>query len=48
MRPCAHLAWLDQAQPMYGKALLKPEAAIGIVRSTNHRYRVLLIWRRLP
>ena len=43
----AHLAWLDQAQPMYSKARLKPEAAIGIVRSTMHRYRCLLIWRRV-
>ena len=48
MRPGAHLAWLDQAQPIYVKARLKPEAAIGIVRSTMHRYRALLIWRRLP
>jgi hypothetical protein len=47
MRPGSHLAWLDQAQPMYRKADLKPEAAIGIVRSTMHRYRCLLIWRRL-
>lgn len=45
MQPGAHLAWLDQAQPMYAKARLKPEAAIGIVRSTMHRYRCLLIWR---
>jgi len=47
MMPGAHLAWLDQAQPMYRKDLLKPEAAIGIVRSTNHRFRVLMIWRRI-
>jgi hypothetical protein len=47
MNEGAHLAWLDQAQPMYSKAQLKPEAAIGIVRSTNHRYRLLMIWRRL-
>lgn len=47
MQPGAHLAWLDQAQPMYSKARLKPEAAIGIVRSTMHRYRCLLIWRRV-
>ena len=47
MRPGAHLAWLDQAQPMYAKARLRPEAAIGIVRSTMHRYRCLLIWRRI-
>ena len=47
MQPGAHLAWLDQAQPMYRKDLLKPECVIGIIRSTNHRYRVLLIWRRI-
>jgi hypothetical protein len=47
MSPGAHLAWLDQAQPMYRKDTLKPEAAIGIVRSTMHRYRCLLIWRRI-
>jgi hypothetical protein len=47
MQPGAHLAWLDQAQPMYAKARLKPEAAIGVVRSTMHRYRCLLIWRRV-
>ena len=47
MRPGAHLAWLDQAQPMYRKDLLKPEAAVAIIRSTNHRFRVLMIWRRL-
>jgi hypothetical protein len=47
MRLGAHLAWLDQAQPLYRKDRLKPEAAIGIVRSTMHRYRCLLIWRQL-
>jgi hypothetical protein len=47
MKPGAHLVWLDQAQPMYSKKLLKPECAIGIVRSTMHRYRCVLIWRKL-
>jgi hypothetical protein len=47
MRLGSHLAWLDQAQPMYRKDALKPEAAIGIVRSTMHRYRCLLIWKRI-
>jgi hypothetical protein len=46
-RPGAHLAWLDQALPLYAKARLQPEAAIGVVRSTMHRYRCLLIWRRV-
>jgi hypothetical protein len=30
---------------MYAKAQLQPEAALGLVRSTNHRHRCLLIWR---
>jgi hypothetical protein len=47
MRKGAHLAWLDQAQPQYRKDTLKPEAAIGIVRSTMHRYRCLLVWTRI-
>jgi hypothetical protein len=47
MRVGAHLAWLDQAQPQYRKDTLQPEAAIGIVRSTMHRYRCLLIWNRI-
>lgn len=47
MQRGAHLAWLDQAQPTYRKAELKPEAAVGLVRSTKHRYRTLLIWRKL-
>jgi hypothetical protein len=47
MTPGTHLAWLHQAQPKYLKVLLRPEAAIGIVRSVVHRYRCLLIWRSI-
>jgi hypothetical protein len=43
----AHVVWLDQMLPMYRKTAFKHEAAIGIVRSTNHRFRVVTIWRRL-
>jgi hypothetical protein len=32
---------------MFSKATLKPEAVIGIVGSTNHRFRVLSVFRRL-
>lgn len=39
-----HLAWLDQVLPMYRKTELRIEAVIGIVKSTNHRFRVLTIF----
>jgi hypothetical protein len=32
---------------MYSKLALQPEAVIGIVGSTNHRFRVLAVFRRL-
>jgi hypothetical protein len=43
----AYVAWLDQVYPMFSKATLKPEAVIGIVGSTNHRFRVLSVFLRL-
>jgi hypothetical protein len=43
----AFIVWLDQVLPMYRKAELKIEAVIGIVGSTNHRFRVLTVLRRL-
>jgi hypothetical protein len=42
----AVICWLDQVYPMYAKAALKPEAVIGIVGSTNHRFRVLSVFRK--
>jgi hypothetical protein len=47
LRPGARIAWLDQVYPMYSKTLLKPEALIGISGSTNHRFRVLAVFRRI-
>jgi hypothetical protein len=43
----AFIVWLDQVLPMYRKVELKIEAVIGIVGSTNHRFRVLTVFRRL-
>jgi hypothetical protein len=43
----AFIVWLDQVLPMYRKTELKIEAAIGIVGSTNHRFRVLTVFRRV-
>lgn len=44
----AHVVWLDQVLPMYRKDAFSIEAAIGMVKSTNHRFRVITIFRRLP
>jgi hypothetical protein len=41
-----HVAWLDQVLPMYRKDDFDVEAYISIVRSTNHRFRVLTIFRK--
>jgi hypothetical protein len=43
----AYLVWLDQVYPMFSKTALKPEAVIGMVGSTNHRFRVLTVFRRV-
>jgi hypothetical protein len=45
--PGTHIVWLDQVLPMYRKDELKIEALIGMVKSTNHRFRVVVVFRRL-
>lgn len=47
MAPGAHVVWLDQVLPMYRKDEWAIEAVIGMVKSTNHRFRVITIFRRL-
>jgi len=41
-----HVVWLDQVLPMYRKDQFALEAVIGMVKSTNHRFRVVCIFRR--
>lgn len=41
-----YICWLDQVLPMYRKDFFSLEAIIGIVKSTNHRFRVLTIFKR--
>jgi hypothetical protein len=48
LKPGAHVVWLDQVLPMYRKHAFAQEAVIGMVKSTNHRFRVITIFRRLP
>ena len=43
----ARVVWLDQVLPMYRKDEWAIEAVIGMVKSTNHRFRVTTIFRRL-
>lgn len=47
-RPGTHLVWLDMVLPMYRRDQWASEADIGIRRSTNHRFRSVTIFRRLP
>jgi hypothetical protein len=46
LSPGAHVVWLDQVLPMYRKDAFALEAVIGMVKSTNHRFRVITIFRR--
>ena len=47
LKPGARVVWLDQVLPMYRKDQWVIEAVIGMVKSTNHRFRVTTIFRRL-
>lgn len=42
-----HIVWLDQVLPMYRKDMFGIDAVIGMVKSTNHRFRVVTVFRRL-
>ena len=42
----AHIVWLDQVLPIYRKDAFEQEAAIGMWKSTNHRFRGITIFRR--
>ena len=42
-----HVVWLDLVLPMYKKTDFKVDAYIGMVKSTNHRFRVITIFRKL-
>ena len=47
IKPGTHVVWLDQVLPMYRKDVFAIEAVIGMVKSTNHRFRVVTVYRRL-
>ncbi len=43
----AHVVWLDQVLPMYRKDTFKVIAYIGMVKSTNHRFRVITVFEKI-
>jgi len=43
----AHVVWLDQVLPMYRKSAFRIDGLIGMVKSTNHRFRMVTIFRHL-
>ena len=43
----SHVVWLDQVLPMDRKDAFAIDAAIGMWKSTNHRFRGLTIFRRI-
>ena len=47
MKPGGILIWLDQVLPNYKKIEWKILARIGMVKSTNHRFRVITIFQKL-
>jgi 23S rRNA A2030 N6-methylase RlmJ len=42
-----HVVWLDQVLPMYRKDQWHIVGVIGMVKSTNHRFRVITIFERV-
>lgn len=46
LRKGAHVVWLDQVLPMYRKADFEVQGYIGMVKSTNHRFRVITIFEK--
>lgn len=47
LRRGCHIVWLDQVLPMYRKDTFDTQAHIGMVKSTNHRFRVVTIFGKL-
>jgi hypothetical protein len=47
VEPGGFIVWLDQVLPMFRKAELHMCGVIGMVKSTNHRFRVTTIFRRI-
>lgn len=47
LSPGTFVVWLDQVLPMWKKTCFKLIGVIGMVKSTNHRFRVVCIFEKL-
>jgi hypothetical protein len=47
LKPNGFLIWLDQVLPMYRKDEFRMVGVIGMVKSTNHRFRVITIFQKI-
>jgi 16S rRNA G966 N2-methylase RsmD len=47
LKPNGFIVWLDQVYPMYRKDTLKLIGTIGLIRSTNHRFRCVIIYQKV-
>jgi len=47
LNPGTYVVWLDQVLPMWRKDTFELEAVIGVVKSTNHRFRIVCIFKRI-
>ena len=47
MSPGTHIVWLDQVLPMWRKDTFTLTGVVGVVRSTNHRFRIMSVFERL-
>lgn len=47
LKPEGYVVWLDQVLPMFSKQNLHLCGVIGVVRSTNHRFRVASIFKKV-
>lgn len=44
--PGTHIVWLDQMFPMHRKDFFRIDGVVGLVRSTQHRMRLISIFER--
>lgn len=42
-----HVVWLDQVLPMYRKDHFRIVMCIGLLKSTNHRFRMMTVFERV-
>lgn len=48
LEPGGFLVWLDMVLPMYSKSVFDYMGTIGLQRSTNHRFRSVVLFKKRP